>query len=170
MTQTSHHFFFIKATKILRLWQKRVKQTNLLRYFRLSSRNVRHRVLFVVCRDLYGVMSGMAYISCILMLMYATDSTYRLSYFISANLLTITIPLTLLVTIVTLTNKKQQPQVRLATYMHAYTHAHPQTHTHTSTTKKQFLKWRNQSKEGFHEMNLICQIFWRRNLTKGLQT
>ena len=86
-----------------------------------------------VCRDLYGVMSGMAYISCILMLMYATDSTYRLSYFISANLLTIAIPLTLLVTIVTLTNKKQQPQVRLATHTHNHIPAH--THHNKETVK-----------------------------------
>ena len=105
-----------------------------------------------VCRDLYGVMSGMAYISCILMLMYATDSTYRLSYFISANLLTIAIPLTLLVTIVTLTNNKQLPQVWLATHMHTHVHAHAHAHTHTCThtrahpqQRNSYLNWRNQS-------------------------
>ena len=74
---------------------------------------------FLCCfRDLYGVMSGISYLSCVLMVMFCTDSTYRISYFISANLLTIAIPLTLLIATMILTKNKVSPDKPVHTSFH----------------------------------------------------
>jgi len=42
--------------------------------------------------DLTNVMGVIAYICCILMVLYSTVSVYRVSYFINATLMTIAVP------------------------------------------------------------------------------
>ena len=44
-------------------------------------------VLFIIHSELYGVSSGLMYMSCVAMVLYTPLSMYRISYFISANLL-----------------------------------------------------------------------------------
>ena len=55
---------------------------------------------------MYGLSSGILFISSVVMVHYTTLSVYRIPYFVSTNLLVLTVPLTLLVLVTKVTGSR----------------------------------------------------------------